>query len=202
MEDYDKEIKRLEDEIEKLNKLQEQRQKLSKLKIEQEPTLKEKADFSYNVLQGFKEKELKKIVKKLKLPRKAKVRKGRLKKSWIGVLYLAENKVIRGERTKLEGGTYVLKDGNTRYTNDSEIVWWEGKYPIIFQRHDKANPSNPYGESPKVNEVYGQDQIKLRMKKDVIKEKGRGGMSWLIIVAILVGGYFLLKAFFPSLFGG
>jgi len=158
-------------------------------------------------------KSKKNSVKKIKIPRKAKTSRSKRKKGYVGVLFLNEGNIIRGEKTKLDGGTYVLKDGNTRYTNGSEIIWWEGKFPIIYQRYDKANPTKinveptltklDDGTLVRVNEVYGQDPIKLRMKKDIIKDKKKaGGMNILVLGAILAGGYFLIKAFFPKLFGG
>ena len=36
----------------------------------------------------------------------------------------------------------------------------------------------------------------------MIKEKKKGGMNIIVIGAVLVGGYFLVKAFFPGLLGG
>jgi hypothetical protein len=164
-----------------------------------EPSLKEKVDTIYSKLESLDEKKM----KKLKIPRRAKVSKSRLKKGYVGVLFTSPNKVIRGEKVKLDGGTYNLKDGNTRYTDGHEIAWWEGKYPIIWQRYDKANPTNLFPKEGDKNEIYGQDSIKLRMKQDLIKDtKKGGGMSIIIIIAVLVGGYFVIKTFFPKLFGG
>lgn len=163
--------------------------------------LSEKIDKIYNSLELKDNKKTKEH--KLKIPRRAKVSKSKLKKGYVGVLFTSPNKVIRGEKVKLDGGTYNLKDGNTRYTDGHEIAWWEGKYPIIWQRYDKANPTNLFPKEGDKNEIYGQDSIKLRMKQDLIKDKPKaGGMSIIIIIAILVAGYFLLKQFFPKMFGG
>lgn len=172
---------------------------------EREPTLKEKADAAYKFAKIFdemNEKEKKKLKKKLKLPRKAKVSKGRMKKGWVGVLFLNENRVIKGEKVKLEGGTYKTKDDNYHVTDGRELIFWDGKFPILFQRHDKLNPTKVLLEAPEKNEVYGQDQVYLRMKGDLTKSKSRGKTNWLYIILILAAGYFLLKAFFPGLFGG
>lgn len=173
-----------------------------------EPSMKEKVDSIFSKLNTLDEKQIKKL-KKLKIPRRAKVSKSRLKKGWCGVLFVSPNKVIKGEKVKLVGGTYDTKDGNYHYTDGHEIVWWEGKYPLLWQRYDKTNPSsvlisdNLVPKQGDKNEIYGQDQIKLRMKTDVIKDKGKGGgMSLIIIIAVLVGGYFLVKLLFPHLFGG
>lgn len=164
-----------------------------------EPSLKEKIDFIFNTIQGEGEK---KIIKKLKLPSKAKVSKNRMKKGWVGVLFINENRVISGQKVKLDGGTYKTKDGNYHVTNGKELMFWDGKYPILWQRYDKLNPTNLLSSEGEKNEVYGQDQIMLRMKKDLIKDKKSLGFGWISILLIVVGGYFLLKAFFPKLFGG
>lgn len=167
--------------------------------IEKESTLKEKVDEIYSVL---KEGDRKKT-KKLKLPRQAKVRKSRMKKGYCGVLFLNENRTLRGEKVKLDGGTYKTKDENYHVTNGQELFFWEGKHPILFQRYDKLNPTNLLAKGEDKNEIYGQDLVMLRMKRDVIKPKAKGfGMSWLFLIAILVGGYFLIKAFFPQWLGG
>lgn len=164
-----------------------------------EPSLKEKVDKIYSKLETLDERQMKKI----KIPRRAKVSKSRKKKGWCGVLFLNENKNIRGQKTKLEGGTYKTKDDGIHVTNGQELMFWEGKYPILFQRYDKLNPTNLFAKEGDKNEMYGQDLVRLRYKQDLIKEKPKGGgMSIIIIIAILVGAYFLVKLLFPKLFGG
>ena len=165
---------------------------------DKEPTLKEKVDELHSLLKGKSEKE----IKKLKIPRKAKVRKGRMRKGWVGFLFLNENRTISAEKQKLEGGTYKNKDNNYRVTNGSELMFWEGKFPVLFQRYDKMNPTNLFPKEGDKNEVYGQDSIMLRMKRDLVKDKKKGGFNIVYIMLLLGGGYFLLKTFFPALFGG
>lgn len=170
-----------------------------------EKTLIEKAEAGYELakmFEGLSEKEKKKVLKKLSLPKKAKISKSRKKKGWIGVLFVNPNKVISGQKVKLENGTFKTKDDYIRVTNGSEIAWWDGKYPFIWQRYDKMNPTNLFPKDGDKDEMYGQDLIKLRYKKDLIKEKKKGNMSIITIVIILVAGYFLLKLLFPHLFGG
>ena len=173
---------------------------------ERDLTKMEKIDEIYDRITNMGEKERKKLErkekKKLKIPRRAKTSKSRRKKGWCGILFLNENKNISGQKVKLEGGTYETKDKNYHVTDGHEIVFWEGKWPILWQRYDKTNPTNLSPKEGDKNEIYGQDLIKLRMKRDVIKEKKKGGMSMIVIIAILVGGYFIVKAFFPGLFGG
>ncbi|HED06279.1 MAG TPA: hypothetical protein ENI61_06320 [Ignavibacteria bacterium] len=164
----------------------------------QEPTLNEKIDEIYSTLKNGKNK-----IKKLRLPRKARVKGKKMKKGYAGVLFINENRTISGEKVKLDGGTYQTKDNNYHVTNGNELFFWEGKYPILWQRYDKLNPTNILAKEGHINEVYGQDMIKLKMKKDIIKDKKKGGgISWLYIALLVGGGYFLIKAFFPSLIGG
>ncbi len=165
--------------------------------MENELSLKEKVDKLYSSL--VKEKNGKKT-KKLKIPRRAKISKSRKKKGYCGILFLNENKTISGMKVKLEGGTYRTKDDYIHVTNGSEIMSWMGKFPILFQRYDKLNPTNLFAKPNEKNEIYGQDLIKLRYKRDLIKEKKKGGMSMIMIIAILVGGYFLIKTFIPGVF--
>lgn len=173
--------------------------------MDEEKTLIEKANAGYELsklFEGLTEKEKEKAIKKLKLPRKAKVSKIKRKKGWIGILFANPNKVISGQKVKLENGTYRAKDDYIRVTNGSEIAWWDGKYPFIWQRYDKLNPTNLFPKEGDKDEMYGQDLVKLRYKRDLIKEKKNGGMSMIMIIILLVGGYFLIKSFFPNLLGG
>ena len=81
-----------------------------------EPTLMEKLDKLYSVLESGDKKK----IKKLKLPRKAKVSKRKMKKGWVGFLFLNENRTISGEKQKIERGTYKNKKNNYRVKNGSE----------------------------------------------------------------------------------
>lgn len=170
----------------------------NKMEEKKDLSLKEKVDKMYNLLEPEKKKKRK---KKLRIMRKAKTSKSRRKKGWCGLLFLNENKTISGQKVKLEGGTYRTKDDYIHVTNGSELIFWDGKYPVLFQRYDKLNPTNLFAKPGEKNEMYGQDLVKLRYKRDLIKEKKKGGMSVLFMIVILVAGYFLVKAFFPGMFG-
>lgn len=170
---------------------------------EKEPSLKDKVDETYSILKSLKEKDKRKLRKKLKVPRRAKVSKSKMKKGYTGILFLNENRTISGEKVKLDGGTYKTKDDNYHVTDGHELVFWDGKFPILWQRYDKLNPTNLFAKEGDENEIYGQDMIMLRMKRDLIKEKKKGGgMSWIWLLVIGVAGYFVLKMFFPKIFGG
>lgn len=166
---------------------------------EKESTMREKIDFLYS---AFKSSKKNKKTKKLKLPRKAKVSKSRAKKGWVGIMFVNENRNLSGQKAKLEGGTFKTKDDLYHVTDGKEIIFWEGKHPVVFQRHDKLNPTNLFPQPGDVNEIYGQDLVYLRMKKDNVQNKPKGKISIVMWMVILAAGYFLIKTFFPGLFGG
>jgi len=131
--------------------------------------------------------------KKLKLPRKARVKKRKLKKGWIGIIKIDENGNMSGEKQKIEGSTFVLKDGLTHAINGSEIGFWMGKFPVIIQPTWRVNPLKIKKLDIDENQTYGQPYIKARMLADTIKVKKGGGKAIIIIAILLIGGYFLAK---------
>jgi hypothetical protein len=138
-------------------------------------------------LRKFKEKvisgEIK--VKKLKIPKKAKVNGIKLKKGYIGILKIDENKVISGEKQRIYGSSYKDKEGLYHSTDGREILFWEGKFPILIQPSWKNNPINLSPIEDK-NETYGQPYIKAKMLADSIKVKSNSGGG--IIIWILIAG--------------
>lgn len=132
--------------------------------------------------------------KELKIPRKAKVRRGKIKKGWVGVIKIDENGNISGEKTKIAGSVFELKDGNLHATNGSEVCFWNGKFPVIVQETKSLNPIK-FNEGE--NQIYGQKYVKARMLADTIKvKKGFSGgiIIWVIVaIAIFFGAKYLFK---------
>ena len=93
--------------------------------IKQKPMLQELAE-----LRDYKESTIKK--RKLKIPRRAKIRRGKLKKGWIGIIKIDENGNLSGEKQKLEDSTIRLKDKTYHALDGSEIGLWEGKFPVAI----------------------------------------------------------------------
>ncbi|HDK27245.1 MAG TPA: hypothetical protein ENG48_09220 [Candidatus Atribacteria bacterium] len=152
---------------------------------------KDKIDELYEVLKDTKKQ-------KIKLPRKARVSGRKQKQGYIGILYIDENGNIYGEKQKLDGS--VFKENKAiRYhaTNGKEILFWEGKFPVVLQPRWKINPLEIRKDKEK-NETYGQPYIMARMLKDMIVLKKKGGLGILAIVGIIIGGYIVYK----SIFGG
>lgn len=151
-------------------------------------SLKDKVDETYNFYEKVKDGRIK--VKDLKIPRKAKVRKGKIKKGWIGILRVDENGNIDGEKQKVSDSTYKLKEGTYHATDGREVLFYQGKFPLLIQPTWKLNPLNLRKGEKEENETYGQKYVMARMMKDAIKVKGKGGFSGLIwIVVIGVVGY-------------
>jgi hypothetical protein len=141
--------------------------------------VKELSEFKTKVIsEGIKRKEL-------KLPRGAKVKGRKLKSGYIGILRIDENGNLTGEKQKISGNSYQDKNGLYHATDGREILFWQGKFPVIIQKSWKNNPTNLRPENDK-NETYGQPYIKARLLRDTIKVKSQAGGG--IIIWILIGG--------------
>ncbi len=140
--------------------------------------IKKLKEFQTNVLSG----NIK--TKNIKIPRRAKVRKRKLKKGWIGVLKIDENRNISGEKQKILGGAYMTKDGQYHVSDGREIFFWLGKFPLVIQPSWRNNPLQIDPKSEK-NETYGDKYKMAKMLSDTIKVKSKGGN---IIVWVLIGG--------------
>jgi len=147
-----------------------------------------KVDEIYDALKDIKKK-------KIKLPRRAKVNKRKLKKGFVGVIYIDENGNIWGEKEKVDGGCMKEKKAIRYHATDGrEILFWDGKFPVVIQPTWKKNPLNVRNDIEN-NQTYGQKYIMARMLADVIKIKNKGGFSIAIIIALIVGGYILYTMF-------
>ena len=132
---------------------------------------------------------------KIKIPRKAKVRKGKLKKGWIGIIKIDENGNISGEKQKLEDSTIRLKDKTYHSIRGDEIGMWGGKYPVVILPVWKKNPVKVKRAKDEDNETHGQKYIMARMLGDTIKVKaaaGAKGLMYLIIAGAVAYGAYML----------
>lgn len=155
-----------------------------------EKNLIEKVDEVHEFMNSVKSGKIKKI----KIPRKAKVSRSKIKKGYIGILRIDENSNITGEKARLNEGAIELSNGTFHSTNGEEILMWNGKHPVIIQPTWSKNPIN-VKELKSTNETYGQLLIMAKMLKSVIVKKKSGG-SALIWIGIAVAGfiaYSLLK---------
>jgi hypothetical protein len=154
----------------------------------EETTLKDRVDFIEEAINNNP-----KILKRVKLRAKAKVGKSKLRKGWVGIFKIGENRNISLEKVKIEDSVFKLKNGVYHSSNGSEILWYDGKFPVLFQPETKINPIDFIkGE----NETYGQKYVMATMLKDSIKVKGKGmgGLIWVVIIgAVIFGGLKLFK---------
>jgi hypothetical protein len=136
--------------------------------------------------------------KEMKIPRRAKVRKGKAKKGWVGIIKINETGIMLGEKVKVEDSAYITKDGIYHATDGREKIMWAARgkmFPVYFQLANKINPINFFSDN-QTNETYGQKYIMAKMLKDTIKvKKGfNGGIIIWIIVAI--AAFFAAKYIF------
>ncbi len=171
-------------------KSMEIKKELPKVKVETRPekSMKEMVGENHSALEKAK-------TKRIKLPRKARVKKRKLKKGWVGALIIDENKNIHGERVKISGSCFNEKSGKYHATTGEEIFWFEGKYPIIIQPTWRRNTLNVKKDIGEKNETYGDKYVVAKMLADVIKIKTKGGsiIIWILVIgAVLFGiNYFM-----------
>jgi len=146
-----------------------------------EPSLAQKVDTLWNDANNVIKR------KPLKLPRRAKVKKRRAKKGWIGVVKIDENNNASGEKVLLRDSAFKTRDELIHATNGSEIIMWDGKFPLVIQEAKKVNPKNFHFNEGE-NETYGQPYIRAKMLQEAIKPK-RGGMGiilWFIGIGVAI----------------
>ena len=131
----------------------------------------------------------------IKVPRKAKVSKSKIKKGFVGLIRIDENGNISGEKVKIADRTIKLKDGTYHATNGEEVLFWDGKFPVIIQPSWKSNPLKVKRGEDEVNETYGQKYIMARMLGDTIKVKAKGALPLLYIVGAAIAGYVIYSLF-------
>lgn len=159
----------------------------------EEKNLSEQVKELHNLLvESNKPKE-----KPMKFPRKAKVKKRKIKKGWVGVLKIDENGNASGTKVQIEGSAFDLDKKKTYHATEGrndeegqEILFWNGKYPFLVQETKKKNPKKfNCGQ----NETYGQRYIQTMMLNDQIKQKKSLGGSWILWI---IGGavvFFIVK---------
>lgn len=155
-----------------------------------EPSLADKVEALWNDANNVIKR------KTLKIPRKAKVRKRKAKKGYVGVLYVDENNNVKGEKVLLRDSAFQTRDKLFHSTDGKEMLMWEGKFPVFIQEAKKINPKNfKFNEGN--NETYGQPYIMAKMILEAVKPK-RGAINILLILAAIGVGIFLINKFFSG----
>jgi len=139
-----------------------------------------------------------KRIKKIRIPRRAKVNRSAFKRGYIGVLRVSENGCISGTKIQMEDSAFRYSSQEPIHVSDGrEVLFWEGKFPIIIQEDKKLNPKTiKFNEGN--NETYGQKYREAKLLKDTITKKKKGGnLGWLLILGVVaVVGYILGKFVF------
>ncbi len=157
-----------------------------------EKNLSEKVEEVHEFIEAIKNGTIKKKI--LKLPRKAKVKKRKLKKGWVGILKIDENGNISGEKVQIHGSAFDLNRETFHATDGRELLHWQGKFPVFLQRTWKKNPLNVRLQDGEKNETYGQKPIMAKMIGDAIKPKKSAGgiIVWILGVVAAYIGYTVL----------
>lgn len=145
----------------------------------EEITLKQKIDSLYD------EKHPKEKKKEYRLGGKGRLSKGKLKRGYIIVQKIDENKNVSFEKQQIDDSVFKTKDDNYHAVSKEEILFYKGK-PMVIQPSIKLNPYQPTGD----NEVFGQKYVQAKMLKDFIKKKGRGAgwIVWFLIIGAIIFG--------------
>lgn len=152
-----------------------------------EPTLTDKVESLWNDANNVIKR------KPMKLPRKAKIRKRKAKKGWVGIVRVDENNNASGEKVLLKDSSFITRDKLFHATDGKELIMWDGKFPVFFQESKKINPKN-FKWNEGNNETYGQPYVMAKMLLEAVKPK-RGGMSiilWFLAIGVAI---FLINKF-------
>lgn len=159
--------------------------------MEEEKTLKDEIKELKEVM---KEEKTRKS-KKFRLPFRARIKKTHLKKGYVTVAIIQDNKEISFTKEPIVDSTIKLTDRNYGDTfhaiNEENIFTYKGK-PFVWLAKGKLNPFNPLAGQ---NETYGQKYIMARMESDkIVSKKGFGwGIIIIGIIALAALGWYVFK---------
>jgi len=138
-------------------------------------------------------KELKEIVrgdekkkkKKFRIPFMARLGKKAVRKGYVTVAIIRENKNIDFIKEPIVDSTIKLDGDSFHALKDEDVFFYKNK-PFIFQAKSRLNPYNPLQGK---NETYGQKYIMARMEGDKIVTKKKLGLGIsigaLIVIAVI-----------------
>lgn len=142
------------------------------------------------------EKEQKKS-KRFKIPFKGKIGKAKVKKGWVTVMKINDNTNVSFTKLKIDEQT-IMEDGIPRIATPDEVLTYKGKPMIILPSWSTKPFSATENYEKTVKDEYtaaGHRLLLNRMKSEVIKPKRSfsGAVVFFIIIAVIIGGYLLLK---------
>lgn len=143
-----------------------------------------------DISESLKEIKEKEKPKEWKLPFFSRLSKTNLKKSYITVCIINDNRALDFKKVPVIDGVIELED-TLHALNEYSIYTYNGK-PFIFQPKKKLNP---YDFLDKKNETYGQKYILARMERGKIENKKQIPIQWILggLAVVGIAIYFLTK---------
>jgi hypothetical protein len=141
--------------------------------------------------------ETKSKVKGFKLPSKAKLSKSKVKKNWVTICKINENRAVDFTREPINNQTIIV-DGVPRLATGEDVLNYKGKPMMILPSWSVKpfSPSENYKKSIEDNlNTKGHALLLARMKAGVIDIKKKMNM-WLIVGLLAIAGivlYVVLK---------
>jgi hypothetical protein len=135
--------------------------------------------------------------KSFSLPFGARVGKAKVKKGWATYMVIRENRNVDFIKKPIEQQTVVIDDV-PRIATPDEMLSYKGK-PFVILPSWSVKPFSPTDNyDATIKNGYASQGYKLllsRMKSEIVdgKKKISGSLIW-IIIAVVVGGFFLMKS--------
>jgi len=134
----------------------------------------------------------KKKVRKFNIPLIARVSKAYLKRGYVIVQVINQNKSIDFRREPIIDGTIKLDD-TIHAVDDFDVFFYRGK-PFVIQPKKRINPYNPLRGD---QQTYGQKYVTSRLESDAISEKKKSRISgmfiFILIIAAIAAYYFFVQ---------
>ena len=133
---------------------------------------------------------------KTKLIKPKRLSRSEKKKGYVRYIYLGENKSIKVIKAQIEEGT-ALVEGIPRIATPDYILSWDNE-PTIIQPGWSTEPFSPkqnYEDTvQKQMTAAGHKLLLNRLESGILKPKKKmsGVIIFIIIIALIIGGYFLL----------
>jgi len=147
--------------------------------------------------ENFQELVKKKEAKKFRLPWKARVSKKRAKEGYAGICYINENRSVNFMKVPIKEGTIII-NGTPHLATTDYMLNFKNK-PFLIVPSWNTEPFSPVEnlEEATANKktTYGYRLLLNTLKSEQLETKKKVGTAIiiLIILAILAGGYYLLK---------
>lgn len=144
------------------------------------------------------EPEEKKKKPGIRIPFFSRVGKAKSKKNWVSVMKILDNRNISFEKQHVENETIIV-DGLPRIVTPDETLMYKGN-PIVILPSWSVKPFSPTDNlsetESKQYSAKGHKLLLARMLGEIISTKKKVSLAivFIIIVALIAGGYFLMKS--------